>query len=202
MLRKLLGVGVEIHAQTVMKLGRYEDGARLPGHADRAAKALAIAKTMGYPLLVFVKDVDRTSATKKSDRERRTKLASMHAEIKAGFGAVADADAVLRIKATPCRMIEAWALGDPAALAQVGEKRQKREPAPKEPETLWGPELDPLSDHPKCVLRRCLGKEANTFIFEELAHEGTEKTLRASCPESFAPFADEVANAARALARR
>jgi hypothetical protein len=36
-------------------------------------------------------------------------------------------------------------------------------------------------------------------VFEDLALEGSEETLRASCPDSFAPFADEVAAAAKLL---
>jgi hypothetical protein len=199
MLRKLLGLDVRIEAQKVTSLGRYEARRRLDGHGDRAAKALRLAETQGYVMLVFVKDVDREPGVKKSEAERRKKLREMREQIEAGFSEVRDADRVVRVKATPCRMLEAWALGDPDAIARVAGRRAKRDEVPKYPERLWGAQDDPSSNHPKCVLRRALGKEADARVFEDLALEGSEETLRASCPDSFAPFADEVAAAAKLL---
>ena len=181
-------------------LGRYEEKRRLPGHADRAAKALRLAETQGYSLLVFVKDVDRQPGTKKSATERRKKLRDMHAEIQAGFDDVKGADHVPRVKATPCRMIEAWALGDPNAIKKVGAKRTSQAAVPARPEEVWGKEQQPSSDHPKCLLRRALGKDVNALVLEELAREASPATLRATCPESFAPFADEVLEAINAIA--
>jgi hypothetical protein len=201
MLRKLFDRPLEIQAQRVTSLGRFERKPRLKGHADRAAKALSLASVFECRVLVFVKDVDRQPGKKKSDDERRKKLRAMHEEIEEGFAAVVEADEVLRVKATPCRMIEAWALGDTAAVAENAGGDAARVDVPSRPETLWGAEQDPASDHPKCVLRRVLGREASAEVFEALAEAADAATLRRCCPESFAPFADEVAKVASAVAR-
>jgi hypothetical protein len=202
-LRALLGVEVSIEAQRITNLGRYDAPVRLRGHADRAAKALALAAAAGFSLLVFIKDVDRQPGAKKSDVERKNKLKAMHAEIEAGFADVRSAADVLRVKATPCRMIEAWALGDVEAIATVAGARANRAEVPSRPEELWGAEQNPASGHPKCVLRRALGlassREMTAAVFEELAEAARPQVLRRTCAESFAPFADETAAAAKAL---
>ena len=59
MLRKVLDRPLAIDAQSVMRIGRFDQKAKLKGHADRAASALLIASQYDYELLVFVKDVDR-----------------------------------------------------------------------------------------------------------------------------------------------
>lgn len=200
MLRKLLDRPLDIHAQRVTSLGRFEQRRRLKGHADRAAKALSLASEFAR-ILVFVKDVDRQPGKTKSEVERRKKLRAMQEEIEAGFAAVADAEHVLRVKATPCRMLEAWALGDRKALAKVAETRVTGAEVPSKPESLWGLEDDPASSHPKCVLRRVLGKRAYADVFGQLAEAANVDTLRESCPESFAPFAEEAARAAEVLQR-
>ncbi len=201
MLRKLLGdVAVEIDAQKVSAIGRFESPRRLAGDGDRAAKALALAATFGYGLLVFVKDVDKQGGTKKSALERKKKQREMHEEIEEGLATVADAAHVARVTATPCRMIEAWALGDTEAILEVAGKSANKGEIPARPEELWGQEQDPASKHPKCVLRRVLGGDIDKSVFEALAREASPATLRRTCPESFAPFADEVASAAGALA--
>ena len=197
MLRKLLDTAVAIEAQRVTRIGRFETP--LKGHADRAAKALVIAATSGYSLLVFVKDVDRQPGKKKSARERKKKLSAMHAEIEKGFGRVKDASDVVRVKATPCRMIEAWALGDADAVATVGGRGANRAEVPARPEGIWGAEDDPKSLHPKCALRRALGREADAKALQDLASEAQPEVLKQTCPESFMPFAREVAAAADAL---
>jgi len=187
---------LEIRAQRVALLGRLSKGPKLPGHADRAASALAIAAADDRDLLVYVKDVEREPGAKRSDHERKRKMASLHTEIEAGFARVADADHVRRAQGTPCRMIEAWALGDANALPKSADKRERSEPVPAQPELLWGAEQDPSSNHPKCVLQRVLGREASAAIFEEIATEADMRVVSKTCPESFKPFAAEL-NAAR-----
>jgi hypothetical protein len=123
----------------------------------------------------------------------------MHAQIDAGFDSVKDAGHVLRVKATPLRMIEAWALGDADAVKAVAGKHGASAAIPSEPEEAWGDKRDPASDYPKCILRRALGRDATAEDFADLAERGDVERLRATCPVSFAPFADEAAAVAGAL---
>lgn len=198
MLRKLLGERVVFDGQKITLLGRFDVKRKLHGHADRAAKALVLASTVeGCRVLVFAHDVDKASGEKRNATERRRHVKTMHEQIEAGFATVKGADHVLRIKATPLRMIEAWALGDRDAVKAVAENGGDSSAVPKYPEETWGDESDPESGHPKCLLARALGCQASAAYFAELAACATVETLRRSCPESFAPFADEAENACR-----
>ncbi len=199
MLRRLLGTEVTIEAKRVMSLGRFEQKPKLKGHADKAAKALALANAFGSDVVVFVKDVDRQPGVKKTDRERAKKLASIHSEIEIGFAAVAATANVERIKATPCRMLESWALGDAQSIATVGGAHARIDLVPTAPENVWGDEADPSSKHPKCLLRRALGQEPTAERFAELAAHADIESVRRTCPESFEPFFLEAAAAAAAL---
>jgi hypothetical protein len=105
------------------------------------------------------------------------------------------AEHVLRVKATPLRMIEAWALGDAAAVQAVAGKDGDPAAIPRHPEETWGDERDRASGHPKCVLRCALGREPTPEDFAEVARVADIHVLRASCPASFAPFADEAERA-------
>jgi hypothetical protein len=198
MLRKLLGGRVAFDGQKITLLGRFDAKKKLEGHADRAAKALVLASTVeGCRVLVFAHDVDKGSGEKRNATERRRRVKAMHEEIDAGFATVKGADHVLRVKATPLRMIEAWALGDPDAVAGIAEKGSDSSALPKSPEETWGDESDPGSGHPKSLLRRALGCRPSAAHFAELAAHAEVGTLRASCPESFARFADEAESAGR-----
>lgn len=204
MLRKLLGVPLEFEGQKITLLGRFKPRGhgRLEGHADRAAKALALASTLeDCRVLVFVKDVDREPGKKKSPAERGRKLKEMHQQIEQGFAASQGADSPLRIKATPCRMIEAWALGDKEAVMSIAEKGGKPTVIPASPEDAWGDEHDPESNHPKCLLERALGRRVSAEDFAELAERSSVARLRRSWPDSFAPFAREAEATSVLLAR-
>jgi hypothetical protein len=98
------------------------------------------------------------------------------------------------VKATPLRMLEAWALGDAAAVEAVG-KRGDAAAVPARPEETWGDEKKPTSGHPKCVLRRALGRDPSPQDFADLAEASDVDVLRATCPASFAPFAGEAVEA-------
>jgi hypothetical protein len=202
MLRKLLDLPIEVYAQKVISLRGPNRKPPLPGHADRAAKALALASSDGCALLVFVKDVDRATAVKKSRTERRNKLKEMHEQIEDGFAAVKDAEDTFRVKATPCRMIEAWALGDAAAISAVGGKRAQPSEVPARPELIWGDEDDPKSGHPKCTLRRAVGCDVTAEVLERIAEQSSPTKLVAACPESFAPFTKDVETARKRLLAR
>lgn len=193
-LRKLLGEDVAFEGQKITLLGRFDAKQKLKGHADRAAKALRLASTLveGCRVLVFAHDVDKASGEKRNATERARRVKALHEEIEAGFAAVGGADHVLRVKATPLRMIEAWALGDAAAVQAVAGKDGEPAAIPRHPEETWGDERDRASGHPKCVLRRALGRDPTPEDFAEVARGADIHVLRASCPASFAPFADEA----------
>jgi hypothetical protein len=195
MLEKLSTEKLAIQAQRITRLGRFEakPKPKLKGHADRAAKALALAQADEVDVLVFVTDIDRTQGRPTSALERKKKIAQTHEEIEAGFATVRDAS-TQTVKATPCRMIEAWALGDPSSLSHVGCTKVS---APSRPEELWGDEADPRSNHPKCVLRRVLGRQGSVEILEEIAEASDPAVLARSCPETFKPFAEEARSALR-----
>lgn len=193
--RRVLGE-VTLVAQKVTSLGKFESKPRLPGHADKAAKALALASAQGFDVLVFVKDVDREGGVKKSPKERAQKLQSMHREIEEGFSSVRRAESVRRVKGTPCRMVEAWALGDLAAVNKVADLKTKREPCPTAPEALWGDKTDPASGYPKNVFVRVVGRDASAEVLEEISRASDDDKLAVTCPESFAPFLRELRAAA------
>ncbi|WP_437338435.1 hypothetical protein [Sorangium sp. So ce394] len=197
MLRKLLGDDVAFEGQKITLLGRFDAKHKLKGHADRAAKALRLATTLidGCRVLVFAHDVDKGSGEKRNATERARRVKALHEEIEAGFAAVEGADHVLRVKATPLRMIEAWALGDAAAVQAVAGKDGDPAAIPRHPEETWGDERDRASGHPKCVLRRALGRDPTPEDFAQVAREADVDALRASCPASFAPFAEEAERA-------
>lgn len=201
MLRRLLGGEWEFEGQRITLLGRFSDKKRLKGHADRAAKALALAATLdGCRLVVFAHDVDKGSGEKRGSAERRRRVAEMHADIETGFAAVSHADHVLRVKATPLRMLEAWALGDREAIRAVAGRDGDASAVPDHPEETWGDEKDSSSRHPKSLLRRALGREPAPDDFARLAENARVDVLCETCPASFAPFARE-ADAAREAVR-
>ncbi|KYG09045.1 hypothetical protein BE21_19830 [Sorangium cellulosum] len=199
MLRRLLGENVAFDGQRITLLGRFEEKKKLKGHADRAAKALALASTVveGCRVVVFVHDADKASSEKRNATERTRRVRMLHDEIDTGFAAVEGADHVLRVKATPLRMIEAWALGDKAAVVRVAGKGGDSSAVPGHPEETWGDEKDRASGHPKCVLRRALGRDPSAQDFADLAAEADLTVLRASCPTSFAPFVEEAETAGK-----
>ncbi|MBS2017023.1 MAG: hypothetical protein JST00_29315 [Deltaproteobacteria bacterium] len=194
MLRKLLGADLQIDAQRVTRIGRWGRKPRLAGEGDRAAQAVLVAETLGCELLVFVRDVDREQGAKRNNVERRRKLRTMHDEIDAGFEAAASTS-VIPIKGTPCRMIEAWALGDREALKAAGVDERRLGGLPPWPEETWGREADPTSDHPKCILRRVFERHPSASDFEQIARESRPDHLAKTCPDSFKPFLQEIGNA-------
>lgn len=198
MLRKLLVEPVAFDGQRITLLGRFEAKKKLKGHADRAAKALALASTVeGCRVLVFAHDVDKASGQKRSATERQKRVRGMHEEVEAGFATVKGAEHVLRVKATPLRMLEAWALGDAEAVKAVAGRDGDAEAVPKYPEETWGDEADRASGHPKCLLRRALGRDPGPVDFAELSAHAEVETLCRTCPESFAPFAEEAERAGK-----
>lgn len=189
MIRRLIDSDALIDAQRIVNLPPTPK--RLAGHADRAAAALVLASTQGYDVLVYVKDVDRSGGTKAGAVERRKKLALVAREIRKGLQSVPDAT-TRAIQATPCRMLECWALADANALAELASKEGDPTSVPKTPEDSWGHDADPTSNHPKCALKRVLGRDAGSDDFATLAESSDLEVVRERCPDSFVPFHDEA----------
>jgi len=171
------------------------------GHARKAAQALALAHVENADALVFVKDVDRTAGSAASAIERRKRIDETRRQIVAGFEAARSRAPVGKdiaaIAATPCRMIEAWALADWDAVCAAAGAEHPDEAKPPKPEDLWGNEDDPASDHPKRVLERALGRRATRDDFAEIAGGTRVNEISARCPDSFRTFAREVEHALR-----
>jgi hypothetical protein len=191
LLRKLVGDALELEFD-----GRkiaYLPGKRMagvPGHGQMAGRALALAFASEAAALVFIKDVDRGAGVKQTEHDARRRLREMGKEIRAGFDAARSTSPELSdlvaLAATPCRMIEAWALGDAEALGSAGASAAD---VPAKPELLHGDERDPQSNHPKRVLERALGHPAGRDDFAAIAEAADVETLERRCPLSFRPFA-------------
>jgi hypothetical protein len=70
---------------------------------------------------------------------------------------------------------------------------------PSKPEEVWGDKRNPASDYPKCIMKRLLRRDATADDFAAVAARSRVDRVRSTCPQSFAPFADESAAAARKL---
>lgn len=172
---------------------------RSTGLAKKASDALRLAEDAGARAVVFVADVDREGGSKKTTGERRRRREKIAGDIRRGFEQAKRTTpalgAIVTIAATPVRMIEAWALGDPAALRAIGGGTFAEEHLANSPEALWGAKRDPESNHPKRVIQRVLGREPSRDDLAAIADSADLVLLRTSCPESFEPFAQEVAAA-------
>jgi hypothetical protein len=194
-LRSIVGDGFDLVFEgaklTMLAKTRVRTPAAL--FTRHAAQAYALAEVEECAAVVFATDVDRERGTKRTRAEARERIATLRSSIKRGF---ADAAAesgrdLLTVIATPCRTIEAWALGDPAALGEVAGERVDPTVCSR-PEDRWGDEDDPDSDHPKRMLQRIVGDRPDLATIAELA---SPEAVAAACPLSFAPFVKEVQTA-------
>jgi len=164
----------------------------------RARAALAIAGiTAGAKALVYLVDTDKEQGEAASDQEARRLHDALRASIEEGFERARRDDPPLgdvrTVTGVPLRMLEAWALGDPAAITAAGGDASK---VPPRPETLWGAKRNPSSNYPKHALARALGAspsdgtDADTFA--TLAAHADPDVIARSCPVSFGPFLADV----------
>jgi hypothetical protein len=163
--------------------------------AENASRALAFASALDMNALVLSCDTDKTLGTRAKRVERQRRLRELRESVKDGFAFTReddkDAGAIQTAIAIPCRMIEAWALGDRESLAVLLSK-SARDLNYGDPEELWGGEDDPDSDHPKCVWQRVTD---GGIDFAEIGAAATPSALAKACPDSFPPFAEDVERA-------
>jgi hypothetical protein len=171
--------------------------------AENASQALALAAALGANALVLSFDTDKTSGAPAKRVERQRRLRELRKSAEHGFGHARAGDpdvaAIPTAIAIPCRMIEAWALGDREALAGLLEISPGDLEPYREPEDLWGDDEDRDSSHPKCVWKRVTSDRVE---FAEIGAAVAPTALAKACPDSFPPFADDVDRALRACRRR
>jgi hypothetical protein len=189
-IRKVLGQGTTFDGRKIAILPREKLADAKGAMQRKAAMALSLAAASNCSVLVLVSDLDRTSGVAASRTERQKRWKQRLSEIQAGFSAARDRSPELEgtraIPAIPCRMIEAWALGDSEAVKVVADGQLGCEW--RSPEELWGREADSSSEHPKCVLDRALGRRHSAADLAAIASESRLDTLEFRCPDSFAPF--------------
>ena len=204
LLRKMVGedVDLEFDGCKLMHLPKKPLGKSNAGRlqAKNASRALAMASAGGMNALVLAFDTDKSPGDPAKRIERKRRLHLLRASAERGFAHEREhdeaAETIQTVIAVPCRMIEAWALGDRKALADLLDL-----PAESldydEPEELWGDEDDESSGHPKRVWRRVTEKRID---FAEIGAKAAPSTLAKTCPDSFPPFADDVDRALRRCA--
>lgn len=156
------------------------------GEGEQAGLALRIASTTAQGL-VLMRDNDRS--VRRAHGERR-------GAVERGFddartrGARAPAALALAIEC-----IEAWALADPDAWGRIFGSAPHLPPSP---ESLWGDPRDRSSNHPKCVLRRCLeeiGRPTTLNVPAMILEHASLERLAAVCPQGFGRFVDDLERA-------
>ena len=200
LLRNMVGPTIELEffdgrrLTALPKLSRRRDQGLESGLQTRkAAQALALAVEFKADALVFSCDLDKTGGQPVTATERRHRLRTLRASVEAGFARVRkgdpDAENILTAIAIPARMIEAWALADRRALADLLEVDQRTLQYPS-PEEMWGDQSMPTSHHPKRVWRTVT---EGYVSFAEIGALVKPATLQLECPDSFAPFSEDVA---------
>jgi hypothetical protein len=193
--RNLVGPDLELEFFDGRKLVHLPVGGKnQPPHklqARKAAQALALATELDADALVFACDVDKAHGTA-TKIERRKRLRELRKSIHDGFEYARredlEAQQVATAIAVPARTIEAWALGDRTALAELLEVDVSTL-THAEPEELWGNGGDPASNHPKSVWNRVTDRRIGFSVIGEAADP---EVLRESCPDSFGAFAEDV----------
>jgi hypothetical protein len=189
---RALRSGDEVHFDgskiTLLAKARFAD--LRTGLGQRAAAAYRIASAAGADAVVVVHDVDKAATGRATLQEARRSHQLVRQHLLDGFTMASDGSLSTAV-GTPCRCIEAWALGDLDAVSTVAALLKKPS-LPTPPEELWGKPHDPQSNHPKQVLRRIFGGEAGTQEYCDIAAVADPGAVETNCPLSFAPFAQEI----------
>lgn len=147
---EIVGPRVEFDGQKVSLLGKKRVRGLREALERKAWVASVLAQNAEADLLVFVADLDRGSGMGKRratvDISRKSNVIRRGCETNTG-------GQLECVPGIPCRTIEAWALGDLAAVESLlGTGKSIRLPGGKGPEELWGAPGDPKSNHPKMVV--------------------------------------------------
>jgi len=181
LLRRLFGGPTDdllsFHEQVLSRFRRDPDltdaEPRVRGESEQAQLGRKLASRYANAL-VLMRDNDH--------RDRR-------AEIERGFAdAHAQGHAVPAVLALAIECVETWALSDPEAWQRVYGKVPT---LPARPEALWGVPRDSASNHPKCVLRRCLeeiGRKPGGNAVARLLEHASLELIASRCPEGFGRF--------------
>lgn len=119
-------------------------------------------------------------------QEGKQQWRAVHDAVRAGL----EVGSLPFVVGVPLRMVEAWALGDPAAVQSAATSGQT---VPRtSPELLWGAKAESASNYPKHVLTRALGEGPNAEHFAEIAVAADLDVVAQRCPVSFAPFLEAL----------
>lgn len=161
----------------------------------RALWPILIQKRAEFGLLIFYHDLDKresgkgtATTAKKTFREAQTnaELATEEIQMRLGFELV---------PMIPMRMLENWLLADEEAFEESFGSVPKGPKLPTKPESIWGNDKDPDSDHPKSYLNRVLhqfSEVSHTENFVLIAESSQVAALKQKCPISFVPFAEKM----------
>jgi hypothetical protein len=192
LIRAMTDDEIEFEGGTLVRLARERVKGVSDALAKKGAAAASLAEYYRADAIVFVTDVDVTPGKGATNLEADTRMARLRRNINDGI--TASGVDIPRAIGTPCRTIEAWALGDLAAV-QEAANLDTRPRLPKKPEELWGKPANPSSNHPKCVFNRVFGRKVGPADYANTAEAISVTELEIRCPRSFAPFALEVRTA-------
>jgi Domain of unknown function (DUF4276) len=189
-IRRLSAKDVSFRGTQIKTLGREKIRGLTEAWSRKARQARALAVYERADAVVLAGDVDSSAGERASRLEAERRIEEIAEAMHAGFESLSGPPWV---GATPCRTIEAWALGDlDAAFGVAGVARIE---LPKKPEELWGKPSDPASNHPKCVLKRVFGGSVSSSDYARIASEADLDVLSRECPLSFPSFAAAVTDA-------
>lgn len=194
-IEKIVGSGVRFDGQKVSLLGKKRVRGLSKALEEKAWRACLFAENAEADLLVFVTDLDKESKSGTGRKESARDFAVKREQIMRGFRAYAGS---LRcVPGIPCRTIEAWAMGDRVALAEVSGAAEpiKLPNGRRSPEGLWGAPRDPQSNHPKMVLRRIFGRRVTQGDISSIGERADVSAVRKKCPLGFEPFVVELEEA-------
>lgn len=167
-------------------VGEWSSPSVVGGLHAKGRRLAAIACYYRAHAVVYVGDADN-DADPEANR-RRVVLEGMEAGIQE-FLAKSPAEPVpTPLSGLAIRTIEAWVLGDPAAVDEVRAGRGGDVGVPAHPEDCWGAPHDPSSGHPKQVLHRVFGGTLHGEDYADVGARADPDIVATSCPQGFAPL--------------